>query len=79
MTPEEIMRYIMSLIGGGLMVGVGNWINAARLARKQQTISEIRDQLRLLYGPLYFLTSQNEKLFGLSNTISEAYQRDETI
>ena len=76
MTTEEIIRYILSFLGGGFVVAVGNWVTAAWSSRKQQEIIEIRDQVRSLYGPLHFFCSQNKRLVELSGTIHDAYKRE---
>jgi hypothetical protein len=72
MTFEEIMRYVSSLIGGGLIAAVGNWIYSSRSARRAREVDFLRDQLRLLYGPLFFFTSQNEELFKLADNVQNA-------
>jgi len=71
---SEIVRYIMSFLGGGFAVAVGNWLYSAWSSRKQQEIDYLRDQLRSLYGPLFFFTSQNERLFEINKKIHDAYK-----
>ncbi len=73
MTTEEVIRYILSFLGGGVVAAVGNWIHAGRFARRQAEIQYVLCQLQDLYGPLYFFTSQNEQLFKLYNDIHNAY------
>ena len=74
MSPEEIIRFVSSFLGGGLVVAVGNWIHASRSARRDREIAWLQDQLRQLYGPLSFFTSQNEKLFELAGSVQQAHQ-----
>ncbi len=76
MATEEIVRYAMSFFGGGFVVAVGNWFFSAWSFRKAQEINQLRDQLQSLYGPLFFFTSQNEKLFEINNKIHDAYKNE---
>jgi len=72
----EIVRNVMIFVGGGFAVAVGNWFYSAWSSRKGQEINQLRDQLRSLYGPLFFFTSQNEKLFEINNKIHDAYKNE---
>jgi hypothetical protein len=72
MAPEEIVRYVLSFFGGGSVATVGGWLHSSWSARRAREVESLRDQLRLLYGPLYFFTSQNEELFKLSGNVQEA-------
>jgi hypothetical protein len=73
MSPEELARYVLSFLGGGVVAAIGNWIHATRSARRQNEVQYLLSQLQNLYGPLYFFTSQNEQLFKLYNDIHNAY------
>jgi hypothetical protein len=73
MTPDEIIRYILSFLGGGVVAAIGNWIYSTRAARRQNEIQHLLNQLKDLYGPVYFFTSQNEQLFGLCDDVHDAY------
>lgn len=55
-------------------MAVGNWIHANRSARREREIARLQEQLRLLYGPLWFFTSQNEQLLKLANSVQDAHQ-----
>ena len=76
MTAEEIIRLIFSFLGGGLVAGILNWIRVARSEKKDRRIKELNDQIRNLYGPLYFFTSQNDKCFKLNDSILKAYRTE---
>ena len=76
MATEETLRYVMSFLGGGFAVAVGNWFYSAWSSQREQEINQLRDQLRSLYGPLFFFTSQNEKLFEINSNIHEAYKTE---
>ncbi|MCE9551018.1 MAG: hypothetical protein K8R50_08465 [Betaproteobacteria bacterium] len=69
----EFVQYIMSFIGGGFAVAVGNWVNSAVAARKQREGDYLKSQLQSLYGPLFFFTQQNENLFALCRKFNDAY------
>ena len=64
----------MSFLGGGFAVAAGNWFYSAWLSRRQRELDHVRDQLKSLYGPLYFFTCQNEKLFEINKKIHDGYQ-----
>jgi hypothetical protein len=76
MTTEEIIRLIFSFLGGGLVSGILNWIRVSRSEKKDRRIKDLNDQIRNLYGPLYFFTSQNEKCFKLNDSILKAYHTE---
>lgn len=61
MTIEEFIRYIMSLIGGGLVLAVVNWVKEVRSERRKREIDYLQDQLNKLYGPLHCLSAQNQE------------------
>ena len=73
MTPEQFIQYLMSFLGGGFAVAVGNWVNSSVGARRQREIDHLKNQLQSLYGPLSFFTLQNEKLFALCGAFNDAY------
>lgn len=73
MTPEQVIQYLLSFLGGGFAVAVGNWVNSSVGARRQREIDSLKGQLQSLYGPLFFFTQQNEKLFALCGAFNAAY------
>lgn len=72
-TPEEIIRLVFSLLGGGLVVGLLNLWHTNRQEHKRRRIESIRSELEELYGPLQFFTSANSQLFNLADKLNEAY------
>lgn len=74
MTLEQFIQYLMSFLGGGFAVAVGNWVNSSIGARRQREIDRLKEQLQSLYGPLSFFTQQNDKLFALCGTFNDAYR-----
>ncbi|MGG7056407.1 hypothetical protein [Nitrosomonas sp. ANs5] len=76
MTPEQFIQYLMSFLGGGFAVAVGNWVNSSVGIRRQREIDHLKGQLQSLYGPLSFFAQQNEKLFALCGAFSDAYTRE---
>jgi hypothetical protein len=71
---HDIVGFLASFLGGGFTVAVGNWIHANRSARREREATWLQEQLRALYGPLSFLTSQNEQLFKLAGDVQNAHQ-----
>jgi hypothetical protein len=71
MPAEEIIRYALSFLGGGIISAVGNWVYLSWSARRAREVDLLREQNRLLYGPLFFFTSQNEALFKLAGHVNE--------
>jgi len=69
---EEIIRYVLSFLGGGFVAAAGNWVHSSWSARRAREVEGLREQLRLLYGPLFFFTSQNEQLFKLTGNVEDA-------
>lgn len=76
MSGEEMVRYVMSFLGGGFAVAVGNWLHSTVSARKQREVDHLTAQLQTFYGPLYFFTLQNEKLFELCRKFDAAYTNE---
>lgn len=76
MTTEQFIQYLMSFLGGGFVVAVGNWVNSAVATRKQREVEYLKAQLQALYGPLFFFTKQNEKLLVLCRSFSDAYIKE---
>jgi hypothetical protein len=69
---EEIIRYLLSFLGGGFVAAAGNWVHSSWSARRAREVEMLREQMRLLYGPLFFFTSQNEELFKLTGNVQDA-------
>lgn len=69
----DIPQLVVSFIGGGAVSAVINWFHANRVAHREQEASFLRDQLARLYGPLHFFTSQNERLFKISEDVQQKY------
>ena len=72
MATEEIVRYVMSFLGGGMVVAVINWVKELRSAARQREVGYLQDQLRFLYGPLHCLTAQNLETFKRMERLQDA-------
>ena len=70
---EEIIRLVISFFGGGLVAGILAWLRAAISERKSRQIDYLNNQIRNLYGPLFFFVSLNENLFKLNDKFHVAY------
>ncbi len=73
MTGEETVRYVMSFLGGGFAVAVGNWVFSTLSSSRQREVEHLMAQLQALYGPLYYFTQQNGKLLELCGQFATAY------
>ncbi len=76
MTYFNTVSLIVSFLGGGIISAVINLIRANRADKKEREIKFLDEQIRKLYGPLYYLTSQSEKLFQLNKEFHEAYNQE---
>lgn len=76
MTLEEGIRLVVSFLGGGLVAGVLDWLRANSAEKTARKVDHLSAQIKNLYGPLYFFTSQNEKLFALYSQFHGAYQSE---
>lgn len=74
MSTEEIIRLIFSFLGGGVVVGIIEWIRQISAEKGTRKFDHLNQQLINLYGPLYFFTSQNEVMFSLNEKYGEAYK-----
>jgi len=72
----ETLQLIIAFLGGGVLVGIFEWIRTRISEKESRKYDFLINQFRNLYGPLYFLTSQNEGLFNLYNKYHEAYQKE---
>lgn len=67
---------IVSFLGGGIVCALINWVRANRADKKEYNIRFLDDQIRKLYGPLYYFISQSEKLFELNERFHDAYKKE---
>jgi len=51
-----------------------NWARVARSERRAMKAERVRAQLQKLYGPLFFVTSQAEKILEISQRHSDGYR-----
>ncbi len=76
MPAQELMNLVFSFLGGGLIVGILDWVRSTKSEARARRAVMLSDQLTHLYGPLYFLTSQNAALFELSRSFHAAYSAE---
>jgi len=72
----ETLQLIVAFLGGGVLVGIFEWIRTRISEKETRKYDFLTDQIRNLYGPLYFLTAQNEGLFKLYDKFRGAYQKE---
>ena len=71
-----ILTLVVSFLGGGVVSAAIGWIRANRVDKRERRIELLDHQIRKLYGPLYYFTSQNEKLFALNKRLHKAYDKE---
>ena len=69
------MDLIISFLGGGIIGAAIQWARTARSEKEKRHSEYIHEQLNKLYGPLFFLTTQNQELLNLCNKILGAYKK----
>ncbi|OHE59282.1 MAG: hypothetical protein A2Z47_07880 [Thermodesulfovibrio sp. RBG_19FT_COMBO_42_12] len=67
---------VVSFLGGGIVSAAINWVRTERADKKERKIKFLDDQLRKLYGPLYYFVSQSEKCFELNDRFHKAYNEE---
>jgi hypothetical protein len=76
MVKLNILSLIVSFIGGGAVGAVLNWIRANLADKRTRRIKYLEDQLNNLYGPLYFVISQSDKLLEIQKRYQKAYKEE---
>ncbi len=69
----DTLTTLVTFLGGGVIGAAIQYASSARIERQQRHSSYLRDQLDRLYGPLYFLTNQNDELLDLSKKILDIH------
>jgi hypothetical protein len=67
---------VVSFLGGGIISALINWIRIEKAEKKERKIEFLEKQIQKLYGPLYYLILQNEKLFELNDKLDKAYDKE---
>ena len=68
------IELVFGFFGGGVLIGVLEWIRTKKSEIDARKFESLKDQLTHLYGPLYFLTSQNDDLFKLYKKYHKVYE-----
>lgn len=68
------LNYLLSFFGGGLVGAAVNWARVARSERRAMKAERVRAQLEKLYGPLFFVTAQAEKILEISQRHADGYK-----
>jgi hypothetical protein len=76
----DAIQLITGFLGGGFLGGIVvaliNTHYSNRAAKRERQIKVLDDQIRELYGPLFRLIVQSEKLFELYRRFHEAYDKE---
>jgi hypothetical protein len=65
-------NWFSAAIGAGLFVSIINWFRENRREKRERHVSILREQIQNLYGPIYYLVTQNKTLFQAYATIHKA-------
>ena len=76
MTDLSTVNLVVSFLGGGVISALINWIRMESADKKDRKMEFLREQIQKLYGPLYYLILQNEKLFDLNDKLDKAYCKE---
>ena len=76
MANDELVRLVISFLGGGAVAGILNWLRSVSSEKKGRQAAYLSEQIQNLYGPLFFFTSQNEDMFNLNKTFQGAYSAE---
>ena len=76
MTAAEIIRLVLTFLGGGLLGALVSAYRSEQSERKARRVTFLDGQLRELYGPLQFFTSQNALLFEHNRRLHDAYKNE---
>ena len=75
---EEVIKTILAYFGsgilGGLLVAGIQWARVSRSGKEKRHSEYIHEQLIKLYGPLFFMTTQNQELLNFCNKILGAHK-----
>jgi hypothetical protein len=71
---STLLSFFLSFLGGGLVAATLNWIRVARSESRALRANRVRQQLDKLYGPLFFVTSQANKILEISRRHSEGFR-----
>lgn len=69
---NEILMIVIGFLSGGTAGVIVNHFFLQRSARIERQISQLNDQLRELYAPLFYLVLQAEKLLEINKRIRNA-------
>jgi hypothetical protein len=70
------LSLVVSFLGGGIIGALVNYVRAERSENKERKVKFLDEQIRHLYGPLYYWVSQNIRLFELSERFHDAYRKE---
>ena len=70
---SNAISLLLSSILGGAVVALINWLRIERTSAKERKINFLDEQIRKLYGRLYYYIRQNERLFEIYNRYHVAY------
>lgn len=69
-----VLSMIVGFLGGSTMSAIISWLRANRSETRERKIQFLNEQLRKLYGPLFFYSSLSDRLSKVSQKIYEVYK-----
>jgi len=70
------LSLVVSFLGGGIIGALVNYVRAERSEKRERQIKFLDEQIRNLYGPLYYWVSQIERLFEINKRFLDAYDAE---
>ncbi|MGB8658442.1 MAG: hypothetical protein WCE90_11780 [Candidatus Zixiibacteriota bacterium] len=68
----NIIGYWVSAAMGGLFVAIIDWLRTSKRERQERHLAVLKEQIQCLYGPIYYLVSQNKVFFQASSDVHKA-------
>ena len=69
----DSLTLTITFLGGGIIGALIRHASTARSEKQRRQSTYVHEQLDRLYGPLFFLSGQNEALFELNHDILKAH------
>lgn len=70
----KIMEYIFTFLSGGLVTYLISFFLTTKIDKKKRIQERLKEQIEILYAPVYFLLKQNTFYYNYSANIQDAWE-----